>query len=130
MPLRFALLQIRLHPFSKIGTAIDTGQHIIEGNGIFCRTQTPMRLLRRPDRQWSQAANPFRHLEYMRKNALFVDDCREEPTMQCLVCPKQSPCEQHFFGAHSAKRVYQVPVVLKTQAVTERLSYRNAKTSP
>src|SRR5207237_8410618 len=66
-PYRLALLQIRLHPFSKIGTAIDTGQHIIEGNDVFRCTQTSVSFLRCPNRQWSKTVDLLRHLKYMLK---------------------------------------------------------------
>src|SRR5437763_2487618 len=103
-PYRLALLQIRLHPFSKIGTAIDAGQHIIEGNDVFfCCTQTSVSFLRRPNRQWSKTADLLRHLKYMLKKALFVDDCREKPTLQGISCREQLPCKQHFFSTHGTK---------------------------
>src|SRR5258708_19825640 len=71
-PMRFALLQIGLYSFSKVGTAIDTSQHIVEIDGLFCCTHTPLCLLHRQHGQGCKSTDVLPDLGDLGHPSLFI----------------------------------------------------------
>ena len=102
-PYRLALLQICLHTLSKIGTAIDACQYIVERNSILRRIQAPVCLLGCPDRKRGKSADLLCNTEYMPEDAIFVDDGSKKSTLQGISCREQLPGEQHLFGSYGTK---------------------------
>src|SRR3989442_15238005 len=67
-PDRTAFLHVRLHPFGKIEAAINTRQHIVEGNvckfGLFQCIQASQCFLGSPDCEWCKMTDLPRHFEH------------------------------------------------------------------
>src|SRR6266700_2021842 len=125
--MRCALPQIGLHSFSKVGTAIDTGQDIVEIDGLFCCMQTPLRLLHRPDGERSKSTDLLRDLGDLCHEDHFIDHCSKKAALQGVGRCEQARGKKHLLRPHRAERVYQVPVIVEGDAIAQRSSYRYTK---
>jgi hypothetical protein len=109
--MRLALLQIGLNALGEIGTAVDTGHYIVEIDSPRCRTQTPLRLLHRPDGEWSKRTYLLSDFGYMCDELLFISNRCQETTLQSVVSTVAKFVEQTWTQRSRRPSPFSLPSV-------------------